>query len=330
MDSSSIFSSKRRFAFKLSLFIVLLAILDAGIGGLLREFYFRQTSGLSYRLTYAMDHSTDDVIVLGSSRAQVHYVPSIIEKITGKSCYNAGRDGQSLLFSYAVQEAIIKRHQPDVLILDLIPRDFFNLSIHYDRLSALLPYYDSHEEIRPIVHLRSRFERLKLISHIYPFNSLPLQIAKYNLVKGEELDGYVPQFGEMTPLMQTQEEENAPWSRKGLDPNMVRAFESLVENCVDSKIVLFIVISPAYQGKAPGMFAIDKLKEIMENCSFEIWDYSNHSDFANETRLFRDQSHLNYDGARLFTDLVAKRINATLGQDSKEFSFRQAATAKKN
>ena len=146
----------------------------------------------------------------------------------------------------------MKRHRPDVIILDLIPRDFFKLDIHYDRLSALLPYYDSHEEIRPIVQLRNKYERIKLISHIYPFNSLPLQIAKYNLMKVEEYDGYVPQYGEMKPLLQAQGDETAPWSSGGLDPNMVRAFESLVANCVDSGIRLFVVISPAYQGRVPG------------------------------------------------------------------------------
>jgi hypothetical protein len=308
VGSLSTFNSKRRFAVKLIAFFVLLFILDAVFGGLLKFFYFRQKSGLNYRLTYAIDHTTDEVLVLGSSRAQAHYVPSIIEKNLGKSCYNAGRDGQNLLFSYAVHQAVIKRYHPDIIILDLIPRDFFKIDVHYDRLSLLLPYYDSHDEIRPIVHLRNRFERIKLMSRIYPYNSMPITIAKYNLVEDAEQDGYVPVFGEMTPLMQHEEEEVPFWQNAGFDPNMIHAFETIIATCMESDIQLYVVISPHYLGEAPGMSSLPKVIEILGESPYELWDYSNHPDFTGQYKLFRDRSHLNNVGAKLFSKILAEKL----------------------
>ena len=122
MGSLSISSSERRFVLKLAVFIMLLIVLDVGIGSLLRVFYFRQKSGLNFRLTQSLTHCTTDVLVLGSSRAAAHYVPSVMEEVLGMSCYNTGRHGQSLLYSYAVQQAVLNRYRPDVFILELFPR----------------------------------------------------------------------------------------------------------------------------------------------------------------------------------------------------------------
>jgi hypothetical protein len=313
VGNSSTSSSRRRFAVKLVLFLVLLVVLDAGIGGLLRVFYFKQTSGLNFRSTYAINECNEDYIILGSSRAQANYVPSIFQDTLDASCYNAGRDGQCILYSYAVQQAILARYKPEVLVLDVILSDFFVHGPHYDKLSALLPYYDSHEEIRPIVHMRSRFERIKMFSRIYPFNSLVLQILKYNKVEGREQNGYVPQHGELKLPLSAREKRVPSWTNGELDSNMVQTLEAMVESCKNMGVRLIVVISPVYEGQVLGKSALSKVKEVLGESSVQLWDYSDYPGIVNNSKLFRDKGHLNNIGAKLYTETITKRIKTELG-----------------
>lgn len=306
--SSSTSSSRRRFFLKLAVFLLLIVGLDAGVGGLLRHFYFKQKSGLNFQTTYAVEQTRDDIIILGSSRAQSHYDPSILESQLEGSCYNAGRNGQSLLYAAAVHNAILSRQAPQVVILDVIPMDFINYHGHYDRLSALLPYYRSNEAVRPFVEFRSPFERIKLMSGIYPFNSLPLQIIKYNLVAGRPDKGFNPLRGTIPlPLHPSREK---PWLRNGRDDKMFAAFADMVASCMEKGIEFYPVISPSYSGEIIGRDCLEDIEAILEGTPYALWDFSDHQDFLLNQELFRDESHLNTVGAEAFSNFIAARIKA--------------------
>jgi hypothetical protein len=306
--SSSTSSSRRVFFAKLVVFALVTIGLDAGVGSLLRHYYFKQVAGLNYRTTYAVEQSRDDIIILGSSRAQAHYVPSILESGLGGTCYNAGRNGQSLLYAAAVHHSILARQAPRVVILDLIPTDFFQYHGHYDRLAALLPYYKDTEAVRPFVRLRSRLEPVKLLSRIYPFNSLPLQIIKYNLVPPAQDKGFIAQHGRIRlPL---HPPKGRAWLVNGLDPQMLDAFTELVATCQENGIELYPVISPAFPGKMFGEDAVSELERILEGTPYRLWNYADHPEFVLNTELFSDRDHLNQDGAEAYTKIVVDRINA--------------------
>jgi len=205
VDSLFIFSSENmlkdyketsKFFIKIFYLFILVFILDFSIGYLLRYLYFNQKSGLQYRTTYSLEKTNQDIIILGPSTANHHYIPTIIEDSLNMTCYNTGRDGNGLLYNLAVQNAILKRYKPKLFIVDIRPSllsDNFN---DLERLSSLLPYYENHIEIREIVRKRSTFEDLKLISRIYPFNSSLLIIISNNLnhKKNSKIDynGYIP------------------------------------------------------------------------------------------------------------------------------------------
>ena len=87
-------------------------LFDVIIGTTLRHFYFTQKTGLQYRTTYSLDSTNQEIIILGPSTANHHYIPKIIEDSLRLSCYNAGRDGSGLLYNLAVQRAILCGHPP--------------------------------------------------------------------------------------------------------------------------------------------------------------------------------------------------------------------------
>ncbi len=308
MVNSSTSSSKQRFALKLVVFLALVALLDAGFGSVLRTFYFRQNSGLNRRTTYSLMESTEDIIILGSSRAQANYDPTIFSKVLAGSCFNAGRDGQSLLYSLAVARANLKRHQPRLLVLDLILSDFPVSPHHYDMLYSLLPYYRAQPEVRSIVLMRSPYERFKLFSQIYPFNSLPLQIFKYNRTKPELGNGFIPLHGTLKLPLSERDKSIPAWTRGPMDDRMLASLQELVTRCRESGTELFVSISPVYQGKAWGESAFQPVMEILEKEGVPVRDFRANPEIVNNPQLFRDRGHLNLEGARLYSRLVAEQI----------------------
>ena len=87
-------------------------------------FYFQQKSGPDYETIYAMEKSREDLMVFGSSRARNHYHPKAFEEALGMSFYNAGRNGNFILYSNAVAQSVLKRHQPKIVILDIVGHEF--------------------------------------------------------------------------------------------------------------------------------------------------------------------------------------------------------------
>ncbi|HET7116179.1 MAG TPA: hypothetical protein VFI29_06795, partial [Hanamia sp.] len=161
-----------RFLLKSFVFLTILFILDYSIGNLLKYLYFRQGSGSLYAITYSIDSTKADLLVIGSSTAHHSYYPEAFQNRLGMSYYNTGNDGTSIFYHYAVLKSILKRYSPKMVILEFDIGEFNSDQKSYDRLSALLPYYYNHPELRPIIKLKSKFERIKLLSKIYPFNSM--------------------------------------------------------------------------------------------------------------------------------------------------------------
>lgn len=76
--------------------------------------------------------------------------------------------------------SILKRYTPKVIIFNYNNVTNY-ISSEYDRLSTLLPFYRSHQEIRDLVLLKGNNEKFKTISIVYPFNSIITTIMVGNM-----------------------------------------------------------------------------------------------------------------------------------------------------
>ena len=63
-----------------------------------------------------LENTNAQVLIFGSSHAHRHYVPEVFEKTLKKTTYNAGAEGQQLLYHLAMQQMIVKRVKPEVII----------------------------------------------------------------------------------------------------------------------------------------------------------------------------------------------------------------------
>jgi hypothetical protein len=299
------------FFLKLFGLILLVFVIDFSAGKVLRHYYFKQQNGLLYRTTYAIEKTTEDVLIFGSSRANHHYHPEVFEKKLGKSYYNAGRDGHYNFYHYAVLQGVLKRYTPEIVILDFISGELKKDQESYDRLSSLLPYYKSHPEIRPVAELKGPFEKYKLCSSIYPYSSLIFTIAagnmEFNKDRSGDIKGYVPLTNEWDQPIVTY--NNPP--EVNLDSVKVKIFESFIKDCIQSKTKLYIVCSPYFHKSEYYDPSVIKANEIAGKYNIDFFDFSRDTVFTNNGGLFSDVDHLNDKGARIFSEKLIDTITAT-------------------
>ncbi|MES2848242.1 MAG: hypothetical protein V4685_04260, partial [Bacteroidota bacterium] len=279
------------------LFIIVLVCDKLG-GKLLKHFYFKQTSGVMYRTTYSIEKTTAPLLVFGSSKANHHYTPEVFEKELGMEYYNTGRDGSHIFYHYAVLKSVLKRYTPKVIILDFTLFDIQKKQESYDRLSSLLPYYDTHPEIRPIVELKGETEKLKLLSAIYPYNSAAFTIFKGNT--SGKADEEVKAKGFM-PLLRTWNKPIGPAPDtidiSNADTLKVKYFEAFIKYCKAAGVKLYISFSPMYLKYEQSPLPVETVKKLAANYQVDFYNFLTDTSFTNHPQLFSDPSHLNDRGA---------------------------------
>jgi len=297
----------KKIIFNIIIVAFVVGIIDFAMGSLLRHFYFNEMSGLHFRTTYSMDSTKANVLVFGSSRANHHYVPEVFEDSLKTSFYNTGRDGNGVFFQTALLRSVLKRYMPQIIILDYAG-GFEKGEDAYDKMSSLLPYYRSHKEIRNIVELKSPYEKIKLISEIYPFNSQILTIGignlEYNKKRGFDNNGYVALHGEW----QVKIDSVKTSSTYEVDSNKLGAFREFLILAKKSGARVYVIYSPIFL-KFNINQEIDICHDICSHENVTFWDFSKDPLFLNDNHLFQNVGHLNQNGALIFSKLVCNKIN---------------------
>ncbi len=72
--------------------------MDAVLGDVLKYYYFRQKSGWIYETNYAVEKSTEPLLIFGSSTATHDYDPKVFKSQLNIPAHNVGKDGH-LIFS---------------------------------------------------------------------------------------------------------------------------------------------------------------------------------------------------------------------------------------
>jgi hypothetical protein len=204
------------------------------------------------------------------------------------------------------------------VILEFFTEGIIRYKGDYDRLSILLPYYRDYPEVRPLVLLRSPYEKVKLLSSMYPFNSNILNIMRFNIdelaERKQDFGGYVPRKGTVSDAMLKAEPESAGESI--IDPNKVEALEEIIRICREKKIDLFIVTAPVfhYPGdqKAEPSKASALSLGIMERDHVNYLDFTYAPAFIGHKELFFDLRHLNDEGSGIFSRMLADSIKTRL------------------
>lgn len=292
----------KKFIIRVILFLLLVAVCDYAAGCFGEYAFNHARSGVNKKDREIRDTAEPDIVIFGSSRAEHHYVPSIIADSLQLDTYNMGVDGSGVLLMYPYLSQLLTRHTPSLIIYDILP--------NYDM------YDDNHEQyLKQVLLLEGLPAADSIIAEIDPTISIKLQSRTYHynsqypsLMLGMSSSednysqGYVPLWGNLA-------EDNTPTflSGKPYSQLKLKALDSLISLCKRNNIRLIFTISPFY-----GEFSPVDLKFIAELCdsnNLEFINFSRHPEFIAHPELFADSYHLNNDGAELFTKMIVDSIN---------------------
>lgn len=289
--------------FKIAAFLLLAFVTDFIFGGILRSFYYKQTSGWEFRTRYSIESTNADILIFGASRAQQQYNPLYFEDRLQQTCYNVGRDGEPLFYYYALLKGILKRYVPKTIILDIENGVFKKSQDSYDRMAILLPFYRNHPEMRSIIELRSPFEKLKLQSQIYPYNSMLFKIAMGNTEMNKKRNLDVKGYVELTNVLDEPiRTVNLFKNKYAIDSNKINFYRAFIQDCKQAHVKLYIVCSPYFMHSVGTDTSMTIAKQIAGENNIDFVDFSKDEIFLHNSKLFDDTVHVNVAGSKIFSN----------------------------
>lgn len=290
---------------KLALLLVIVIICDFLIGKSLDHVVSTITTGGQGRDNYICNKSQEDIMIFGSSKAVHHYNSNIIEDSLGMTCYNCGEDGNGILLGYGRLTMVKERHQPKIIIYDVVPKYDLLENENHQYLAWLKTHYN-RAGIAEIFHDTDTLERFKMHCSCYRHNSKFLQnLVVYftHLSTDEGVKGFRPLHGKLNTM---RVKERTYKEQYDYDPVKKKYLDRFIAQATGSQ--LYFVVSPLwYKIDTTYTTAAQPLIEICQRESIPFFDFTNDPKYVGNDSFFKDGTHLNIQGANEFTrDLVCK------------------------
>lgn len=296
----------------MAIFVGGLILLDLAVGFLCGFLRSHAKGGVTQHNYYIAEECMDDIIILGSSRAKFHYIPSIITDSLGMSCYNCGEGGDGAILAFARLGMLTERYTPKLVIYEVSPvYDYIAGVDDGTRHSFYLkPYYYKESAHKMIDNFSTPKNRLMMLSSMYRNNLAILTYCLDNVIFRDNMNGYAPLYGVMkgqgSNWTVKEEVKNKPYI---VDEKKLQVFRDIVSLCKQKDIPLLFVVSPNYEGKAGGFYDIARL--LAQSNEIPFLDYSGMECIVHNPSYFKDTKHLNDKGARLFTEMFVSEIKRT-------------------
>ncbi len=290
----------KQFIVKLAIFLAIFWLADICIGAGLEQLSQMSKGGTTYAERYTADIATEEILIMGSSRANHHYIPSLIKDSLGMSCYNAGIDGNGIVLMYGKYKMLTKRYTPKVIIYDISIFDIKN-DDKTKYLGRMKPYYD-YEGIKEIFNDVEWKETVKMeASKLYRYNSTVTSLITNSTISKEEGEnGYLPLNKTMDYIPEPFEYETYE-----TDSLKLRYIEELITKC-KGKTKLFFAISPNYFTRDTSNFG--PIFDICAKHGIPVLNHCNDSNFIEKIDLYQDRTHLNHKGAQEYTKVIINEI----------------------
>lgn len=307
----------RKYLLKIAFFFALMAVIDVVSGFAFQFFTSKAKYGDTYKNNYIANISTDDVIILGSSHAARHYVPSVIQDSLGLSCYNCGEPGCGIIPAYARYKMIAERKKPRLVIYEATPGYDYFVSDDYSKYLGRIRQYSNKEAVAEMYEtLGDDLEPMRLMSSLYRNNSNIVQNIMDLVVPSKNNYGYEPLYGKITKeavesRKETQVEKDI--KSREIDSLKLSYVERLFADTKSNGVSIICIVSPSFCSRAEEEKG-DYLPviELCKKYNIPYVDYDNYEGITGEMELFQDFGHMNDKGARIFTASLTPFLKQSL------------------
>jgi hypothetical protein len=259
-----------------------------------------------------------DIVITGSSRAVVHYDPRVIEKATGLTAFNLGRNGSQTDMQVAFFKAYLKHNRkPKLLVHNLDTFTFVTTKEIYDP-AQYLPYLYEDELYGAIRKIHPDAWKWKYLP-LYGYVALDLQLSWVDGLKAfagfqppeDQFLGFEPRHMLWTHDFESFKAANPDGVSFPIEPEGIRDLEDLLATCQREGIRVLLAYSPVYhemrelERNRDAVFA--HFRDLAKRYDAEFIDYGG-GDIAQHQEYFYNSQHLNATGAELFSAAVATDI----------------------
>lgn len=297
----------KKYIIKICLFAILCVVMDL-VGGLCFDFLKSNAKGGSTRNNYYILNDCDaDIVILGSSRAKHHYIPSIIEDSLQLSCYNCSEEGNGILLANARYHSIVNRYTPKLIIYEVTPSfDYQVVDDNTRFLRYLKPYYKD-KAIKDVVdRFTDPTTRYTLMSQMYQNNSSLLAYILDNISTRSSQKGYLPLNGIMDKEPELVESEQFV-----VDADKMMLLEDILQDCQKKDITMLFAISPKYSVSQTASYNV--AIELAKDYGVPVFNYLESQTFKEKT-LYQDNGHLNDTGANKFSKVFSHDLKDYISQ----------------
>jgi hypothetical protein len=282
--------------------LILTIVIAVALDFIYTAFYLQSSNRGKIDHIYNSKNENFDVIILGSSRANNHFVAQMLED-KGLKTFNYGMSGGHLFEADLLLKLMIERHYK---IKNVILEADLSLSNKHrsDGISTkFLPYLHTSETIKEHFEKENDFRELYYIP-FYRYIRFEIVIGFREMFfhaihkKTAHLDnlGYYPLGKNPNANM-----KNNIVNLKPLEHNLY--YEEIKELCKIHKINLIAIMTPMCEN-TKGINYFDKVQQLYP----EIHNYEN---VVVEDKYFSSCGHMNDTGARKFTKIIIEDFFGT-------------------
>ena len=260
------------------------------------------------KIKYLVNNVHEDIVLMGTSRCNCHYVPSIISDSLGVSVYNGGIDASNNIYAhYIMLNHLLAVHKPKVICLEVMTNDFAELKDPFNTVTFFAPYIGSNSRADSVYREAGTYWLYK-ISHLYRYNAKAASnIAGLVVNRQDGGDrGYIPSHKPPHSPDKLSEEK----AIKGVDNKKLEYVKRFISLCQQNGIKLVFMVSPKYS--IVDAHHYDVLKDIARQSSIPFLDYHTSGLFHDHPEYFKDSSHLWDQGARIYSSIFAHDLKRIL------------------
>ncbi len=264
-----------------------------------------------------------DIIFLGSSRVNWTINPKIIDSISHANSFNFGLDGAYIVEDQINLNAYLKTHEkPKLLVINIDPK-ILNTTNEIKTPSRYLPYVN-HPEVYDTL---SKYSSWPIVSKYFPFvgasfytDGIINQSLQAFIQPERKMENYYKGFSPLKKVWESTADESAEGLLKiEYTPKGIILFRNFLKEVKQKDIRLQLIYSPQLyfpQYRDKHLDFVKFLSSIADSYGFSIIDYSN-MNICNNKKYFFDATHLNVEGANVFSLNLAEDLDSILKMDTK-------------
>ncbi|MCM1142079.1 MAG: hypothetical protein NC453_26210 [Muribaculum sp.] len=251
------------------------------------------------KLKYLAKETDDDLIFMGTSRCNQHYIPKIIEDSIGMKSYNGGIDASNNIYAqYTVLNIMLQHHVPKAICLDLMASYYSKQRDPFNTISFFAPYIGNNAESDSIFRMAGTYNLYKA-SHIMRYNAKAVSnlIGMLYSPHAAAEKGYIP-----APKPPKYPSKMDIYHAEEIDPQKMIYLQKFIDKCTEHNIKLIFCISPMYSEIEKD--AYKPLYDLAERNNIPLLDYHSQGLYQDHPEYFKDNAHLWDAGAREFSTLL--------------------------